>query len=685
MKKTAVKTKSEPAAATAPATEAAATPQPGEFKIVPRDRVRPDPDQPRKEFDPEALEELAWSIYHHGIQQPLVVQLRHGLKIKEPDMLQPDWQAVDAAGAVVFSGSEQAVREFAEGKTEDFYQIIFGERRHRASGPQTFERDGEKIKWPGLSQVPVIVRECTEKDRFVLQFIENNHRVNLSALEEARAFDRRLTERRASEPDYNVEKLVADLGIKRSTVYNRLKMLRLHEPVRQALVAGKIETSVAGAIAEVPDLKKQEEVLHRVLEREDWGEVMSFRAVKELIYDEYAKQLKGAPFDKEDAALVPSTWKITAGENELVIECAKRPQIHQSPLSIGVPKVVPGAGFKPQEYGMFFVTDHSNFEMLGPVPKKLAKQVAEFLVANAEASTIHVSQASGWPCTTCPHRSGVIDPDSKNPNVCLLPTCFDGKVKAHWIKKAADMRQKGTPVLTQGEFRKQKDKYVASDSKNTNAQDHYWQTWDEILGKQKPEPTLVATPEGIQKFYLKDEAVAAARKKGIKFYRDAAAEKPQTPEDKAKAAAKEKEREQATELREQLVKDLAPDLVKGIAAMKDKDAWMFAGRILEGEAYSKWTGDLEDVFAKVKDPKTKVIGTLLASGELYPVAGDGDWNENAVAFWKAAGVDLLAEEKKRAADKTKELALPLKKADPQQKELLTVGKSRAPKKRKGKK
>ena len=308
MKKAKTKVKAESAAVTdAPlqrsAGDAGAKPGPGEFKIVPREKVRPDPNQPRKTFDETKLNELAESIRANGILSPLVVQLMPPkLRIEEPNMFHDDWQVIDKAGAVVFNGNEGPVKMLYEKEAQEFYQIVFGERRWRAS------------ELAGLKEIPVIVRELTEREVFVQQFVENNARENLTALDEAKAFQDRIAKEKETDPTFNAEKLAEALGLTRSTVYNRLVLTRLIQPVLDALTAGKIQTTVAGLIAMIPDPKQQEKLLAKITDEEDWQFPFSFRDVEELIEDEYCKQLKDAPFDLKNqnpfpgAQMVKGVW-----------------------------------------------------------------------------------------------------------------------------------------------------------------------------------------------------------------------------------------------------------------------------------------------------------------------------------------------------------------------------------------
>lgn len=301
-------------------------PAPGEYKIVPRGSVRPDPNQPRKTFNPETLKELAESIRKNGILSPLVVQFVPAeLKIIEPDFAnEHKWQAVSIAkGSVEFESREEGpVRAFSAGCTVDGYQIVFGERRWRAS------------EIAGLREIPVIVRELTEREVFAQQFIENNQRENLSALEEAKAIKDRLATERVSNPDFKQSDLAELLNLSDGTVSGRLALLRLSAPVTEALTGGKIQMAVAGLIAMVPNPNAQEKLLAQITNEEAYDFPFSSRDVEQIIEDEYFKSLKEAPFDLKDpsmfdgAQLVKGNWvwnEVKLGSEIVVSSCEHCP------------------------------------------------------------------------------------------------------------------------------------------------------------------------------------------------------------------------------------------------------------------------------------------------------------------------------------------------------------------------
>ncbi|MEO8100381.1 MAG: ParB/RepB/Spo0J family partition protein [Acidobacteriota bacterium] len=152
--------------------------------------IEPNPKQPRDVFAPERLEELAASIRAHGIIQPIVV------------------------------------RKGGKG-----YQIIAGERRWRAA------------QLAGLSDVPVVIQEVTDKDLLEIALIENIQREDLNPIETARAF-----EKLSHELGLSQEEIGHRTGKDRATISNLIRLLRLPQEVQQLVVEGKISMGHARAI-----------------------------------------------------------------------------------------------------------------------------------------------------------------------------------------------------------------------------------------------------------------------------------------------------------------------------------------------------------------------------------------------------------------------------------------------------
>ncbi|MFV1986349.1 MAG: ParB/RepB/Spo0J family partition protein [Gemmatimonadota bacterium] len=184
-------------------------------------RIRPNPFQPRGEFDPAALEELASSIRENGLLQPIVV------------------------------------RDVGEG-----FQIVVGERRFRA------------IRRLGWERVPIIKRALTDEQMLVVALVENLQRENLSIIEEAEGY-RRLVD----EFGLTQEEVGRHVGRDRSTVSNALRLLALPAPVLELLAARRIAAGHARAILAVPDAGDQI-AMARQAATEGWSVRETERRVK---------------------------------------------------------------------------------------------------------------------------------------------------------------------------------------------------------------------------------------------------------------------------------------------------------------------------------------------------------------------------------------------------------------------
>ncbi len=182
--------------------------------------IHPNPDQPRKEFNEEALKELAESIRHHGVLQPVVVA-REG-----------------------------------EG-----YRLIIGERRWRAATRA------------GLKKIPAIVREAGDRDRMEMALIENLQRRGLNPMEEARAY-RVLIDAF----DLAHEEVAERVGKSRSYTSNLLRLLTLDENVQAAVEAGRLSMGHARALAGLESRNEQRRLAKMVT---DGG--LSVRALEGLI------------------------------------------------------------------------------------------------------------------------------------------------------------------------------------------------------------------------------------------------------------------------------------------------------------------------------------------------------------------------------------------------------------------
>lgn len=180
-----------------------------EEKIIrlPLERVDPNPFQPRREFEPQALAALTASIKEHGLLQPLVVR--------------------PAVGG---------------------YQLIAGERRLRAS------------QLAGLSEVPVVVREADDRASLLLALLENLQREDLNAIEEARAFQRLVDDFFLSH-----EEIATGLGRDRSTVANTLRLNKLPKDFQDDVSARRISAGHARCLLTLPNEAKMRALRDRIV------------------------------------------------------------------------------------------------------------------------------------------------------------------------------------------------------------------------------------------------------------------------------------------------------------------------------------------------------------------------------------------------------------------------------------
>lgn len=201
-------------------------PAPG-LKRVSLDAIIPNPRQPRSVFDPQALEELAASIREVGLIQPLIVQ-------QLPD-----------------SGEAGQAR----------YQLITGERRWRAA------------RLAGLQQVEVIVKEATPQQMLELALVENIQRADLNPLEEAQAYEQLIEEFGLTQ-----EAIADRVGRSRVGVANTVRLLRLPEEVKQALLSGAISEGHARALLMLDEDEARLLALRTVIKRH-----LSVRQTEELV------------------------------------------------------------------------------------------------------------------------------------------------------------------------------------------------------------------------------------------------------------------------------------------------------------------------------------------------------------------------------------------------------------------
>ena len=191
--------------------------------------LRANPYQPRKNFDEEALNELASSIKEHGVFQPIIVK-----------------------------------------KSIKGYEIIAGERRFRAS------------KLAGLETMPAIVKDFSDEEMMQIALLENLQRENLTSIEEAKAYKSIIESMNITQ-----DELAKKVGKSRSHVTNILGLLKLPASVQDMVLYNKLSMGHARVLSKLDDPKIVEDLAQRVI-----TEDLSVRKLESLVYDNEEKEVK---------------------------------------------------------------------------------------------------------------------------------------------------------------------------------------------------------------------------------------------------------------------------------------------------------------------------------------------------------------------------------------------------------
>lgn len=195
-------------------------PTKGPETLVNITKVEPNREQPRKNFDEDALLELSESIKQYGLLQPILVQDR-----------------------------------------KDYYEIIAGERRWRAA------------KLAGLKQVPVIIKNLTDQEIVEISLIENIQRENLNPIEEAQAYKRLLNEFHLKQ-----DEVAERVSKSRTAVTNSMRLLKLSDDVQRMVIDEMITTGHARALLGVEDPAEQYNLAQRIFD-----EKLSVREVEKIV------------------------------------------------------------------------------------------------------------------------------------------------------------------------------------------------------------------------------------------------------------------------------------------------------------------------------------------------------------------------------------------------------------------
>ena len=201
--------------------------------------VEPNREQPRKKFNEEGIDELAASIAQYGVIQPLLVQ----------------WK-------------------------DNYYEIIAGERRWRAAMKA------------GLKEIPVIVKEYSNKEAVEISLIENIQREDLNPIEEALAY-----ERLVEEFEMTQEQVAERVSKSRSAITNSMRLLKLESDVREMVISGDITEGHARTLLSLPTAEAQKLIADRIV-KEKLSVRDTEKLVKKLVSD-VKRPVKKRDYEKE--------------------------------------------------------------------------------------------------------------------------------------------------------------------------------------------------------------------------------------------------------------------------------------------------------------------------------------------------------------------------------------------------
>lgn len=242
------------------------------------DDIIPNRFQPREVFEERALKELAVSIKEHGVIQPIIVRSVNGK-----------------------------------------YEIIAGERRYKASA------------MAGLTKIPAIIRDLDDKESSKVALLENLQRRNLNPIEEARTYQKILELDQMTQ-----EELAKTMGKSQSAVANKIRLLGLSDEVQDSLLKEQISERHARTLLNIPDVKKQKEMLKEIINKK-----MTVRQLEEEIKKIYPKE-EGKPLNNNtmNNPTIPITASAFVNNNPLTPTA----DLPEDTSQYGQIKIAPPAG-----------------------------------------------------------------------------------------------------------------------------------------------------------------------------------------------------------------------------------------------------------------------------------------------------------------------------------------------------
>ena len=230
-----------------------------DFAFIELALIAPSLSNPRKNFNPAKLAELAESIKASGVHQPVLVRKLPGARVPDTDR-------------------------------NVHYELVCGERRLRAS------------LLAGMATIPAMIRELTDDQVLEIQIIENLQRDDLTELEEAEGYEQLM-----QHSNLTADQVGGKIGKSRSYVYGRLKLLDLCQAARTSLRDGTVDASRALLVARIPNEQLQIKAMKEIVKGDyhSDNEPMSARKAAEHVQQNYMLKLSGARFNITCVDLVP--------------------------------------------------------------------------------------------------------------------------------------------------------------------------------------------------------------------------------------------------------------------------------------------------------------------------------------------------------------------------------------------
>jgi ParB family transcriptional regulator, chromosome partitioning protein len=360
------------------------------MKDIPLLQIHESKTNPRRQFDESKLAELADNIRQHGVLQPVLV------------------------------------RPLPEGRT-GFYELVAGARRYRAS------------KLAGQETIPATVRELTDTQCLELQLIENLQRADVHELDEARGYAALIQ----LQPDaYTVETLAEKIGRSEKYVYARLRLMHLVDEVQQAFYTGKLTVAHAFEIARLTPNDQRLAFAecfphHRTtaaLLKDKKAEAVTVRQLREWIEHEVHLDLTNAPFDAEDARLLPAAGNC--------LRCPKRTGSNALlfPEAIGPKKSIctDRACYRAKVEALVQLRVKP-FEEAGEKPLRVS-QAPSWQANGHKADVFYSGQYRTTKKAECPHTQPAVVIDGSSAGT-ILHVCRDEKCPVH----AQSTRYQPTP------------------------------------------------------------------------------------------------------------------------------------------------------------------------------------------------------------------------------------------------